>query len=181
MKNYYNDRLHVSPKDDLDSELLGGNDRSTIITIASLAEASLEALLGSSLPHLRHAEEKDWNEAFRHQGPFGTFSATTEIAFYLTLIDQRLREQMNDLRHLRNAVAHTKRRVTFEDVELQNVAKRLFAPRGLFKQMNDTVDGIRRTFIAEGLLISSMLSFGREEAIARCRRSFIKQGKPVPF
>jgi hypothetical protein len=181
MKQFYNDRLHVEAREDLEAELLGGTDRSAIITIASHAEGNLEHLIGSSLPHLRNGEAKDWAETFRHDGPLGTFSACIKIACYLTLIDQRLRDQLDDLRDMRNAVAHTHRRVTFDDVELQNVAKRLFAPRGMFNLLADNSDGVRRTFIAEGLLINSMLIFGKDQAIEKCRKSFMDLGRGAPF
>lgn len=181
MKRYYNDRTYVGDPASLDAELLGGNDRSAIITVASLAESHLEALIGLSLPHLRFGTEQDWDLTFRHEGPLGAFSACINMAYYLTLIDENLRDQLHDLRHMRNAVAHTKRRVTFDDTAIQNVAKRLFAPKGLFKAMDDTPDGIRRTFIAEGLIISSTLIYGREVALDRSRKSFIKAGKTVPF
>ena len=181
MKKFYNDRLYVGDKDSLAEELLGGNDRSTIITIASHAEIHTETLIGFSLPHLRTAEEKDWTLTFRHEGPLGTFSACIDMAFYLTLIDQALRDQLHNLRDMRNAVAHTKRRVTFEDAQLQNVALRLFAPKGQFKLLNDTADGFRRTFIAEGLFISSILVFGREAAVTKSRDSFTKSGLKAPF
>ena len=181
MKKFYNDRLHVGTPDSVQAELLAGNDRSTIITIASHSEAQIENLIALSLPHLRTADEKEWNLTFRHEGPLGTFSACIDMAFYMTLIDQSLRDQLHTLRDMRNAVAHTKRQVTFEDVELQNVAKRLIAPKGMFKLLADTPDGIRRTFIAEGLLICSMLIYGRELGIAKCRQSFIDQGSPLPF
>ena len=181
MKRYYNDKLHVDVKDDVHAELFGGNDRSTIITLASHAESHLETMMGLSLPHLREAEAKDWAETFRHDGPLGTFSACTNMAFYLTLIDGTLRDQLHDLRDMRNAVAHTKRRVTFDDVQLQNVAKRLFAPKGMFKLLDNTPDGIRRTFIAEALLICSTLIYGRDVAHQKCRESFKAKGQPVPF
>ena len=181
MKKFYNDRLHVGTPDSVQAELLAGNDRSTIITIASHSEVQIENLIALSLPHLQAAGEKEWNLTFRHEGPLGTFSACIDMAFYMTLIDQSLRDQLHTLRDMRNAVAHTKRQVTFEDVELQNVAKRLIAPKGMFKLLADTPDGIRRTFIAEGLLICSMLIYGRELGIAKCRQSFIDQGSPLPF
>jgi hypothetical protein len=181
MKKYYNDRLHVDVHGDVQAEMFGGNDRSTIITLASHAESHLETQIGLCLPHLRKGEEKDWTETFRHDGPLGTFSACINMAFYLTMIDQTLRDQLHDLRDMRNAVAHTTRRVTFEDVELQNVAKRLIAPKGMFKLLENTADGVRRTFIAEAMLISSILIYGREAAIQRCRDSFTAKGLPVPF
>jgi len=181
MKRFYNDRLHVETREDLEAELLGGNDRSAIITIASHAEGNLQYLIGSSLPHLRKAEQKEWAETFRHDGPLGTFSACIKVALYLTLIDEPLRDQLDDLRDMRNAVAHTHRRVTFDDVELQNVAKRIFAPKGMFPLLADSPDGVRRTFVAEGLLINSMLIFGRDEAVRKTRQSFVESGQPPPF
>lgn len=181
MKRYYSDRLHVDTKDVVAQELLGGNDRSTIITVASFCEAGTESLIGQSLPHLREAEKAGWDLVFRPQGPLGTFSACIDMAFYLTLIDQSLRGQLHTLRDMRNAVAHTKRRVTFEDVQLQNVAKRLIAPTGMFPLLVDNADGIRRTFIAEGLLIGSILAFGRDEAIRKSRQSFVDTGRDPPF
>jgi hypothetical protein len=181
MKRFYNDRLHVETTEELRAELLGGNDRSTIITIASHAEGNLETLIGLSLPHLRKADEKDWNETFRHDGPLGTFSSTIKMAFYMTLIDEGLRDQLDELRDMRNAVAHTKRRVTFDDVQLQNVARRIIAPKGMFKLLDNSPDGVRRTFIAEGMFINSILIFGKEKSIQDCRDSFTKQGREPPF
>ena len=181
MKKFYNDRLHVGTQDSVQAELMGGNDRSAIITIASHSEAQIENLIALSLPHLQSADEKEWNLTFRHEGPLGTFSACIDMAYYMTLIDQSLRDQLHTLRDMRNAVAHTKRQVTFDDVELQNVAKRLIAPKGMFPLLADTPDGIRRTFIAEGLLICSMLIYGRELGISKCRQTFIDQGSAAPF
>lgn len=181
MRKFYNDRLHVDAPDSLQSELMGGNDRSAIITLASHAESFLESMIGLSLPHLRKADEKEWNLTFRHEGPLGTFSACIDMAFYMTLIDPTLREQLHALRDMRNAVAHTKRRVSFDDVQLQNAAKRLIAPKGTFTLLHDGPDGIRRTFIAECLFINSILVFGREVAIARVRQSFLDRGDAPPF
>lgn len=181
MKAYYSDRLYVRDRDSLMEELLNGNDRSLIITLASYAENAIELLIGQHLPALAKAEKKDWDVAFRHDGPLGTFSACIDMAFLLGLIDERLRGQLDDLRHMRNAVAHTKRAVTFEDQELKNVALRLFAPRGSFKLLNDTREGFRRTLASEGLLITQILNFGRDEAIEMCRKSFVEQGKAAPF
>lgn len=181
MRRYYNDRLHVPKRDDLWAELMEGNDRSLIITLASLAEAGVVALVGRNLPSLKDCTEKEYNYAFRHEGPLGTFSACIDMAFYLQLIDANLRDQLHDLRNMRNAVAHTRRRVTLEDAELRNVAKRLMPPKGMFKLLEDTHDGYRRTLAGEGMLICTTLTFGREDAIKKCRESFAQQGRECPF
>src|SRR3954468_14469130 len=94
MKAYYFDRLYVRDQESLKEELLAGNDRALIITLASFAETAIELLIGQHLPALKDAEEKDWNDAFRHDGPLGTFSACIDMAFYLGLIDKRQRDQL---------------------------------------------------------------------------------------
>lgn len=182
LKKFYGDRLHVPEPEALHAELLGGNDRSAVITIASNADAALEFKIAMSLPGLKQeATEKDFDICFRHEGPLGTFSARIDMAFYLGLIDQTLREQLHDLRAMRNAVAHTRRRVTFDDAALQNVAKRLFAPKGCFKLLNNDTDGIRRTFLAEGMFICNIIGDGREEATRKLRESYASKGMPHPF
>jgi hypothetical protein len=181
MKRYYSDGLHVPDRPALMSELIEGNDRSLIITLASLAESMIETLIGRNLPALEDCTEKEFNYAFRHDGPLGTFSACIDMAFYLELIDSNTRDQLHDLRDMRNAVAHTRRRVTLEDYQLSNVARRLFKPKGMFELLDETHDGFRRTLVAEGLLICTTLTFGREKAIKMCRESYRKEGKPPPF
>lgn len=181
MKKHYTDRLYVPERDDLWAELMDGNDRSLIITLASLAESAVEALVGRNLPSLKECSEKEFNYAFRHEGPLGTFSACIDMAFYLELIDTGLRVQLHALRDMRNAAAHTKRKVTLDDSQLKNVAKRIIHPKGMFRLLNDTHDGIRRTLASEGLLICSILAFGRDEAVRKCRESFAAQGREAPF
>lgn len=181
MKRYYNDRLHVPERDHLWAELMEGNDRSLIITLASFAESMAEGLVGRNLPSLKQCTEKEYNYAFRHEGPLGTFSACIDMAFYLQLIDNTLRDQLHDLRDMRNAVAHTKRRVTLKDPQLANVAKRIIHPKGMFKLLDDTNDGLRRTLASEGLLICTTLTHGRDEAVRMCRESFTAQGREPPF
>ncbi len=181
LKKLYGDRLFVPSHTDLSAELIEGNDRSTIITVASLADGAAESVIALNLPRLKEATEKHVNEAFRHDGPLGTFSARIDMLSYLGIIDDIIRGQLHTLRHMRNAAAHTKRRVTFSDKELQNVAKRLFKPVGMFQLLSDDAEGYRRTFIAEGNLIYNSLARGREDAIRLTRESYVTAGKPPPF
>lgn len=181
LKAYYGDRLYVEDQDALMSELMEGNDRSAIIAVAAMCDASLEARIAMALPGLEGADKRAVDHAFRHGGSLGSFSGRIDLAFYMGLIDSQIQKQLHDLRHIRNAVAHTKRRVTFADVELQNAAKRLFRPYGTFKLLNDTPDGYRRTLISEGMLLWNAIQDGRDTAIESCRASFVAAGRPDPF
>jgi len=181
LRRYYSDRLHEPTEADFLAELMEGNDRSAIITMCSLVDGAVESKLLQNLPALKTATESEINRALDHSGPLGTFSARINMLYYLGLIDKTLQNQLHDLRALRNAVAHTKRRVTFSDSPLQNVALRLFSPTGKFPLLEDTPHGYRVTLIAEGDLIYNSLAFGRDEAIQMVHDNFIKQGKTPPF
>jgi hypothetical protein len=181
MKRFYGDRLAILSEEDLMAEMVGGNDRSTIITVASYADGAVESKLAECLPGLKGFDEKQYNIAVRSEGPIGTFSARIDMLFYLAVIDERMRGQLHDLRHMRNAVAHTRRRVTFADKALQNVAKRLFSPAGNFPLHSHSPDGYRKTFVAEGNLIGACVTFGREEALRLTRESFARAGRSPPF
>jgi len=181
MKRFYGDRMALLSGEDLEAEMIGGNDRSCIITVASLADSVLEHVVFLNLPGLKGATQQEFEYAFRFEGPLGMFSARIEMAKYLGILDNRICEQLHDLRAMRNAVAHTKRRVTFEDKQLQNVAKRLFSPRGLFKLLDESAEGYRRTFIAEGNLLYNMILEGREEGMRLAREVFIQGGRKAPF
>lgn len=181
MKKFYGDRLYVPSGDDMEAEMLQGNDRSCIITVASLADAALEALLATNLPGIAKMTAKEFDVAFRFDGPLGPFSSRIDLAFYMGVIDEALRGQLHDLRYMRNAVAHTKRRVTFEDDALKNAAKRLFSPTGKYPLLNETADGYRRTFIAEGNLVYNTLAYGRDDAIRMTRDAFTEAGRRPPF
>jgi hypothetical protein len=163
------------------AELIEGNDRSAIITITAICDAALEARIGFALPGLKTATEKKWEDAFRHDGALGTLSAKIGLAFYMGLIDERTQKQLTDLRHIRNAVAHTKRRVSFEDAALQNAATRLLAPYGMYPLLNETPEGFRRSIVSEGMLLFAIIHDGRDTAVAKTREAFTSIGRPSPF
>ena len=125
LKRFYGDRLFVPVAGELESELMGGNDRSAIITVAAMVDSGLEYLIAINLPRLATADQAMFSDAFRHDGALGTFSSRIDMAYYKGLIDDQLHDWLHDLRHIRNAVAHTRRKVSFKDAQLQNAAKRL--------------------------------------------------------
>lgn len=181
LKKFYGDRFYEIDVNSAREELINANDRSVIISIAAQCDSALDVVVGRTMPFLRRANAKEYENAFRFGGPLGSFSAKIELAFYLEQIDATLRDQLDDLRNIRNAVAHTRRHVTFADAQLQNAARRLFHPRGMYRLLSETPDGFRRTFVAEGMLIFNMLAFGRDEAIAATRDVFTKNGQAAPF
>ena len=181
LKEFYGDRLHVDDQATLHVELMNGNDRSAIITVAAICDSGLEARIAFELPGLKKASKKEVDDAFRHDGALGSFSSRISLAFYMNLIDETTRKQLTDMRHIRNAVAHTKRRVTLADVQLQNAVLRLLHPTGMYKLLDDTPEGFLRSFIAEGILLCTVIHLGRDEGIEKHRSTFTEAGIPAPF
>ena len=181
MKKYYSDRLHVESNENLMAELLGGNHRSAIITVASLCDSILEYRIFAALPGLEGCTEKEFDDAFRHDSGMGTFSARINLAFYMQLIDGTTRGQLNDIRQIRNAVAHTSRRVTFDDEPLRNAARRILHPTGMHRLLEDTSEGYLRSYIAEALLVRSIVEYGRDEGIARLREGYLASRGESPI
>jgi hypothetical protein len=181
LKAFYGDRLHTEDKESLRAELMDGNDRSAIITMAAICDSGLEARIAFALPGLKKAEKKEFNDAFRHDGALGSFSSRISMAFYMGLIDDVTRKQLSDVRHIRNSVAHTSRRVTFDHVQLRNATLRVLHPTGMHKLLNDSSEGYLRSFIAETMLLWLIILHGRKEGIESCRAGYVESGGKAPF
>jgi len=181
LKRYYGDRLIGPDAMSLKSEFSSGNDRSIIISLTAQVESALEYKLAKNFPYLARANQKTYEYGFRFEGPLGPFSHRIELAFYMGLIDEGLRNRLDDLRAIRNAVAHTRRKVTFDDMPLRKAVQRLFHPRGVFKLLSEDTQGYRATFAAECSFLHPTLLNGLDEATKRLRESYIASGQTPPI
>jgi hypothetical protein len=181
LRKFYGDRTAYDGAENMETEFATANDRSIIISLAAIVDSALEYKLTISMPNLKIADEETYLRAFRPEGPMGGMAYKTEIAFHLGLIDADLRKQIDELRSIRNAVAHTHRIVSFSHRELQNAVRRLFAPRGWFPLYDHTPEGYRKTFIVEAGIIQPMITEGREATIAALRDSYIAAGHKPRF
>lgn len=130
LKKEYNFKLRMPDAAQFMSELLGESDRAAVI----LASSQLDDLLANAIA-LRMGESMDImaldiEKIFRPSGPLGSFSARAEVANLFGIIENETYEQLTILREMRNACAHSKHPITFNDPLLRNVARNLFAPRG---------------------------------------------------
>ena len=139
-------------------ELAGESDRSSIILFATLLDDALIYRLSKSL--VIEPNENQFDYIFRFEGPLGSFSARTEIAYLFDVIDDITHDQLNDIREMRSACAHSKQSMTFANKELAAVAKRLFSPRGFTPLGDGTPKDIRDSFILEGVVIFNILVEG---------------------
>lgn len=117
----------------------------------------------------------------RYEGPLGTFSSRTEVAYLFGGINRTIAEQLTLIREMRNACAHSKFKLSFDAPELANVAKRLFKPLGVTPLNDQTGEGIRRAFYIETMVIYQTLYHGsRQVAVQDLIERFSRHTEQPP-
>jgi hypothetical protein len=179
LRRFYRDRLAVVNLGDLQSELMGASDRSIVITLGAFLDGAIEFLIAQNTRP--QSTQPEFEDAFGINGPLGSFSARIEVAYLFRLIDESVRGQLNVIRELRNACAHSKRPISFATLELANVCKRVLHPVGMFRLRGDSAEDLKSAFTAECLLLHNVLIFGRDAAVKMVEASYREAGKQSPF
>lgn len=162
LRRFYKDRLSMPDSSKLIAELSGESDRASIILMASMLDEALTFRLSKALPFL--PSETEYEEIFRLEGPLGTFSSRMEIACLFGFIEDETYQQLNIIREMRNACAHSKLTLTFAEPALANVAKRLFKPLGLMDLPAEGREGLKAAFTVERIFVYySLLRGSRKE------------------
>jgi hypothetical protein len=100
------------------NELLGENDRAAAILGGTLLDVNVEAVLKR---HMGSMSAEDEENLFSGNGPLATFSARIRIASAFGLINADQRSNLDYVRELRNAFAHSFRPMRFADPEVRAV------------------------------------------------------------
>ena len=100
------------------AEVTQGTDRAAALALGTLVEDALELALRRAMRPLSRDED---DGLFGADAPAGTFSAKTKLAYALQLIDATARSDINYIREIRNAFAHTRMGLTFQTEEVKNV------------------------------------------------------------
>jgi len=106
----------------LESEMYSGPDRGAAVVLGSMVERSLGQLLRNNM------RTQGVNELFEYNGPMGSFSAMTQVAYAFKLIGPKVRSDLNIVRHIRNQFAHSRRPIRFTTVEVREACKHLQLP-----------------------------------------------------
>lgn len=179
----YRRKLALPDAGDLIKELLAESDRAAVILAASL----LDDLTANAIA-LRMADSivvDDMEYIFRADGPLGSFSARLEIGNLFGAIENGTYTQLTTLREMRNACAHSKHKIGFDDDALRNVALRFFtgfiAPEFAQKHLKEAF-GLEIAFLAMAL------TYGRTEGFRLCQEEHMtaaarhaSRDKPTPL
>jgi hypothetical protein len=93
----------------------------------ALIETELEGLLREKF---RHKDENTWSELTGEKGPLSTFHSKIIAAYAFGLIDETTRKNLNIVREIRNAFAHSKRLIDFDDQAVLNTLAGVMVPIG---------------------------------------------------
>lgn len=175
LREYYNTRSVTLSPVNLLSEMAPETDRSVVVIMGSLLEDQLTESIRTRLRPMTEDEEKDLR-IFKYDGPFGGFSSKITVANAMGIIDDELTLQLDEIREMRNACAHSFRAINFETPELANVALRLFSGGRGFFPLQTRSPSLRMSFMIECATMLVAISHGSKAAAI----SFIEQELEMP-
>lgn len=102
------------------------DDRAIVLISATVIEQSLETALLTKFVDLSADDERRLFAS--DAAPLFTFAAKTELAFALGIIGRGARDDLGCLRQIRNAFAHSRRRIDFDSSEVQEACRQFTLP-----------------------------------------------------
>jgi DNA-binding MltR family transcriptional regulator len=180
LRAFYKNRLATPIVDELLVELDGQSDRAAVILAASIIDNALVYRISVALP--TKPNDKEFESIFRFEGPLGTFSSRIELAYLFGLIDSKTRSQLDDLREMRNACAHSPVPISFATLELANVAKRVTKPANLMpvEEMKNARDIRKCVIVATIILVQILINGSREAGIRAFKKTLFEADGLAP-
>jgi DNA-binding MltR family transcriptional regulator len=112
-------------KDDLDAintELAHGSDRACAIIAAANLETTLTVTI---LTKLENIDEETVENLTRQNGALDGFLSKIYLGYALALYDKATRDDLDTIRKIRNAFAHSRRPITFLEKEISAACGKL--------------------------------------------------------
>lgn len=132
-------------------EMLNDGARGCVLAGTSFIE---DVLRGAIAFRFGHLSAKEMRDLFEGTAPLSTYSAKIKMAYAMGIIGKRTRHDLEKLRELRNAFAHSTRHLTFNLPEISNIVGSLHA-------LNDVTGGakysVQNKFVASTRLIMHAL------------------------
>ncbi len=155
--------------------------------VASLASALMEQLLEGV--KLTSDEERD---LFQGTAPLATLSARIRVAYAIGIIGKKVRRDLNLLREIRNALVHTRRRVTFETKEVAELCATFIGGKDIakFRELGPSEQFVEVTQMllqylvskigpfppgTEGIFVKGFDEYNSDDLKARTKRGRLEQ------
>lgn len=101
------------------------NERSVALGMGAILEGALKLAI---IPKIIIPEKEGENDLFGHQAPLRAFSAKIKMGFALGIYGPKTRADLDAIREVRNAFAHSMIPVEFETTLVANVCDRITLP-----------------------------------------------------
>jgi DNA-binding MltR family transcriptional regulator len=101
------------------------DDRTSAMISGALLDMFLERAIKSKF---RQLDEEEDSGIFRNNGPLASMSSRIRLARALGLISNEIREELDNIREIRNAFAHSVVPIKFDNPAVTNVCARLWTP-----------------------------------------------------
>ena len=102
------------------AEIQGSSDRACALVWGALVEDALRRAITLCLDRLNEAEADDF---FGENGPAGTFSNKIKIGYALKIYARQAKDDLNIIREIRNAFAHSQIPLSFKDQEITDICE----------------------------------------------------------
>lgn len=160
--------LLTIPATEHSQHMRGEADRSAIILLAASLEHALLHELKRKMPSLNSEEQE---RLFNFEGPCGSFSNRIRLAQGLGLIDRQTRKQVELIKEMRNAAAHSFLPINFETPQIRAAVTTLFPPkiRGMVEALPNAE--MRQLFVLIGLLIAHAIAHNQPTDLASLREA----------
>ena len=112
----------------------------TAILGQALIEIELETLLRT---RFKRKDEREWARLTGENGPLGTFSAKIIAGHAFGLYDDSTLANMNIIRDIRNAFAHSKRPIDFNEEPIVDALKKSTLNSKKYSKYNKIINRVR--------------------------------------
>jgi DNA-binding MltR family transcriptional regulator len=113
------------------SATMAAFDAGVPIVIAILGQALIENELEQLLrPKFKRKDDASWSRLTDENGPLDTFNRKIRAAYAFGIIDDITQKNITVVRNIRNAFAHSKRLIDFNDEAILHELSNVTAPKG---------------------------------------------------
>lgn len=118
--------------------------RGSAITAAILGASQVEHELETELRVcFRRSDDETWKLMTDDRGPLGTFSQKITAAYAFGIIDDVIKSALDTIRQIRNAFAHTKRLIDFNNELIVQELKKVTLPQSPRSKLYEYLSGVR--------------------------------------
>ncbi len=158
----------------LRDELEGQNDRASFLLLGSFVENAAQAGLLRAMRADLSNEDKE--ALFDGTGPLSSLSARIQAAYAFNVIDREARNQLMQLKEMRNACAHTRRHISLETPELATVCRAfLGGTESAEDWKNATAEQLKRALIFHCVTLVQYLLTGSKSAWEDAIKTAVEQ------